>query len=39
MIGYENFTSEEHWKQVLLVTRKHKAGTNEKATLFIKSHF
>jgi len=33
MIGYENFTSEEHWEQVLLATRKHKAGTNKQADL------
>jgi len=30
MIGYENFTREEHWGQVLLATRKQKAGTNKK---------
>ena len=33
MTGYENFTSEEHWEQVKLVTSKHKAGTNKKAEL------
>jgi hypothetical protein len=33
MIGYENFTSEEHWEQKQLATRKHKAGTNTKDLL------